>query len=168
MKADIRLKRDSPIRPAVAGDMPDLLVFSEGLYREDGTAEFDPKRAKAGFRQLIEDGSLGSVWMIEAGGRSVGYVVLTWGFSVERRGRIGLIDELYVVPDERSRGLGTAAVELAERCCRDRGVEAVQLEVSRTNTRAHELYRRLGFVGHDRYLLTKGLGPAMEVERHAP
>jgi ribosomal protein S18 acetylase RimI-like enzyme len=144
-------------RPAEKRDLATLLAFSEALYLEDGTVTFDPVRARAGFCGLIGDESLGRVWMIEAGGRPVGYVVLTWGFTVEYWGRVGLVDELYVLPEHRDRGLGTAAMELAERSCRERGIRAVQLEVSRENVRAQELYRRLGFVDHDRYLMTKEL-----------
>lgn len=142
-------------RPAASGDMGELLGFSEALYGEDGTVVFDRDRASAGFRQLIESESLGRVWMIDVDGRSVGYVVLTWGFSVEYWGRVGLVDELYVMPDHRDRRLGTAAMELAERSCRERGIRALQLEVSRTNVRAQKLYRRLGFADHDRYLMAK-------------
>jgi diamine N-acetyltransferase len=145
-------------RPAASGDLGELLGFSEALYLEDGTVRFECERASAGFRQLLENESLGRVWMIDMDGRSVGYVVLTWGFSVEYWGRVGLVDELYLLPDHRDRGLGTAAMELAERACRERGVRAVQLEVSRTNVRAQKLYRRLGFIDHDRYLMAKELG----------
>jgi ribosomal protein S18 acetylase RimI-like enzyme len=146
---------DASCRPAASGDLEKLLSFSEALYREDGTLRFEEERARAGFRQLLEDDSLGRVWMIDAGGRPVGYVVLTWGFSIEHWGRVGLVDELFVLPDHRDRGLGTAALELVERSCRERGVRAIQLEVSRSNVRGQELYRRRGFVDHDRYLMTK-------------
>lgn len=148
---------NATFRRAVSDDLEELLRFSEALYREDGTARFERERASRGFSQVLEDESLGRVWMIEAGGRSVGYVVLTWGFTIEHWGRVGLIDELFVLPNHRDRGLGTAAMELAERSCRERGIRAVQLEVSRANARGQELYRRLGFADHDRHLMTKEL-----------
>ncbi len=145
-------------RPAASDDLESLLRFSEALYREDGTVLFERERALAGFRQLVGSESFGRVWMIDVDGRAVGYVVLTLGFSVEYWGRVGLVDELFVLPACRDRGLGTAAMETVERFCRERGIRAVQLEVSRSNVRAQELYRRLGFVDHDRYLMAKVLG----------
>ena len=48
-------------------------------------------------------------------------------------------------------------VGFAEGVCRGRGVRALHLEVERENTRAQSIYRRAGFVDHDRYLLTKWL-----------
>jgi len=148
---------DVMLRPAIADDIELLLRFSAALYAEDGTALFVRSRAEVGFRRLVNDESLGRVWLIEEGGRSVGYIVLTWGFSIEYEGRVGLIDELFVEPGRRSRGLGARAIEVAEVACRERGIGALQLEVARANTRAQALYRRAGFVDHDRYLMTKEL-----------
>jgi ribosomal protein S18 acetylase RimI-like enzyme len=144
-------------RPAVADDIELLLGFSAALYAEDGTALFVRSRAEVGFRQLVNDESLGRVWLIEDGGRPVGYLILTWGFTIEYEGRVGLIDELYVEPGHRSRGLGARAIQVAEVACRERGIRALQLEVARANARAQALYRREGFVDHDRYLMTKEL-----------
>jgi GNAT superfamily N-acetyltransferase len=148
---------DAMFRPAVADDIELLVGFSAALYAEDGTALFVRSRAEAGFRQLVNDESLGRVWLIEEGGRPVGYLVLTWGFTIEYDGRVGLIDELFVEPGHRSQGLGARAIQVAEVACRTRGIRAVQLEVARANTRAQALYRREGFVDHDRYLMTKEL-----------
>jgi ribosomal protein S18 acetylase RimI-like enzyme len=40
------------------------------------------------------------------------------------------------------------------------GIRALQLKVERTNVTAQQVYRRAGFVDHDRYVLTKRLnGP---------
>jgi ribosomal protein S18 acetylase RimI-like enzyme len=144
-------------RMAGPGDLNSLLGFSQALYAEDGTAEFVRERAARGFRQLIDDESCGRVWVIDVDGLAVGYLALTWGFSIEYHGRVGLIDELFVERGHRGRSLGTDAIRIAEGVCRERGVRAVQLEVARANTGAQRLYRRVGFVDHDRYLMTKEL-----------
>jgi len=39
------------------------------------------------------------------------------------------------------------------------GISAVHLEVDHTNTVAQALYRKAGFVDHDRYLMTRWLPP---------
>jgi ribosomal protein S18 acetylase RimI-like enzyme len=48
-------------------------------------------------------------------------------------------------------------VEFVETKAREMGVNAMHLEVSRDNTTALELYRRIGYIDHDRYLMTKWL-----------
>lgn len=50
-----------------------------------------------------------------------------------------------------------AALQRVEEVCRMEGIRALHLEVDRGNTRAQELYRRVGYRDHDRYLLTKWL-----------
>ena len=89
-------------------------------------------------------------------GRPVGYVVLTLGFSVEAGGREGCLDELFVVPEARGRGVGRRVLGLVEEEARRLGIRRLFLEVEHGN-RAFELYRRAGFVDHRRSLMSKQL-----------
>jgi ribosomal protein S18 acetylase RimI-like enzyme len=67
------------------------------------------------------------------------------------------VDDLYLVPAQRGRGLGRAALERVEAAARELGVRALHLEVERENESARELYRRRGFRDNDRLLMTKML-----------
>lgn len=144
-------------KPAEAADAEILLPMIRALCEHDGTPFDEPAVGRA-LAQIIAGESLGRVWLIELGGEPAGYLVLTFGFSLEFGGRDAFVDELYVSDEFRGRGLGRRAIELAERACRERGVSALHLEVERANLPAQELYRRSGFRDHDRYLLTKRLG----------
>ena len=42
------------------------------------------------------------------------------GYSLEFRGRYGLLDELYVEPDWRDQGIGRVALAFVEDACRQR------------------------------------------------
>src|SRR5262249_28930406 len=103
----------------------------------------------------LNNDSLGRVWLIHVGEEAVGYVVLTLGFSLEFHGRDAFIDELYVRASHRRQGVGTRTLQFIEEVCPTLGVQALHLEVARTNTPAQNFYRKIGFVDHDRYLLTK-------------
>ena len=96
-------------------------------------------------------------WLIRLGGRPVGYVVLAWTFSVEAGGREACVDELYLLPEVRDRGLGGRALALVE----DRGAgtrRAADLPRGRApQPRPLALYRRAGYVDHDRFLMSKFL-----------
>ena len=141
-------------KPAEASDVPALLPMIGALCELDGTP-FDGRAVGRALTQILADESLGRVWLIQSGGEAAGYLVLTFGFSLEFGGRDAFIDELYVREEFRGRGLGRRAIELGERACRERGVGALHLEVERANAGAQELYRRSGFRDHDRYLMTK-------------
>ena len=82
-------------------------------------------------------------------------MALVLGFSFEYGGRDGLIDELYLEPAARRRGLGRAALAALLAEADVLGLCAVHLEVERGNAGAERLYRSLGFAGNDRRLLTR-------------
>ncbi len=87
----------------------------------------------------------------------VGYLAVTFGFSLEYRGRAAFIDELFIRESSRGQGLGREALNLAERYCGDEKVKALHLEVEHHREAALELYRRAGDEDHDRRLMTKWL-----------
>ena len=118
---------------------------------------FDESEVRAVLARLFANDAFGLACLILLGGEAAGYVVVTFGFSIEFRGRDAFIDELFVKDEFRGRGLASAALRHAEGVCRGRGVRALHLEVERENARAQSVYRRAGFKDHDRYLLTKWL-----------
>ena len=110
----------------------------------------------AALSALVEGEPLCRAWLITLDARPVGYVVLALTFSVEAGGRAACVDELYLVPEVRNQGLGSRALALVEAEARDLGVRRIFLEVQRGN-RVIELYRRAGYVDHDRFLMSKFL-----------
>jgi len=100
---------------------------------------------------------LGRIYSIKCDDEYVGYSVLTFGFSLEYFGRDALIDELYIRADYRGKGIGSRYLKFIENICKDENIFALHLEVSKINTKAQELYRRMGYKDHNRYLLTKWL-----------
>ena len=124
------------------------------LYAQGGDP-FDAGRARRATAKLLEEPEFGGVWMIEDGGVLAGYVVLLLGYSLEFGGQFGLLDELFLDEPYRGRGLGAEALAFAERECRERGWQALRLEVGQKNRRAIDLYSRAGFQMHDRFLMTR-------------
>jgi ribosomal protein S18 acetylase RimI-like enzyme len=144
------------VRPACAADLEVLLGLHEEFSREDGVA-FEPVAARAALTGLLREPSLGGAWIIEHEGRPAGYLVLCFGYSIEFRGRDAFLDEVYVRPAARGRGLARQALEVAQAACLEAGVRALHLEVRRDNQAARDLYRRSGFVERESYLMTRKL-----------
>lgn len=141
-------------KPAEAIHINLLIEMMRELYAYDQTA-FDEQAHRSALRQLLADASFGRVYLMEADGDVVGYIVLTLSFSLEYHGRDALIDEIYVREEYRGRGIGTRGLEFIEGICRELDVKALHLAVERANTNAQAVYRRAGFVEHDRYLMTR-------------
>ena len=131
-----------------------VLTMMAQLYAQ-GNDPFDPARARHATGKLMAEPEFGGVWTIHMDGAIAGYMVVVLGYSLEFGGRFGLLDELFVDAAWRGCGLGSAALGFAEKQCRERGWQALRLEVGNQNEPALGLYRRSGFEVHDRFLMTK-------------
>lgn len=141
---------------AGASDVELLVELMREFYAIEHL-EFDDGTARRALEQILSDRRFGVVHLIQVDDAAAGYLVLTFGFSLEFGGRDALLDEIYLRENFRGRGIGKASLELAEAVCREEGIRALHLEVDRVNTRAQKVYRQAGFRDHDRYLLTKWL-----------
>ena len=142
--------------PLSAASLDKALQLRRQLYLHEDLA-FHPTDDVAILQELIEDSSLGILWLIQMGGQTAGYLLLTQCYSLEFKGRFGLLDEFYLEEQWRGQGIGSAALEFIGEACRALGLKAVRLEVANSNLRALELYRRNGFTIDSRHLMTKWL-----------
>lgn len=143
------------VRGATAADVEALVVLMRDFYREDGDA-FSEDESRAAFAALVATPAWGRVWVADDGGSLVGYVALTFGYSMEFGGRDAFIDDLYVVPSHRAQGVGRRLIAACEDACREVGARALHLGVRPTNPAA-SLYRRVGFREQEHRLMTKRL-----------
>ena len=152
---------DSLIRLAEAGDLAYLQFFMAEFYAESGYP-FNLDSASGALLELIDDSKLGRLWLIQSSQKPVGYIAVTFGFSLEFHGRDAFIDEFFVQAACRGAGLGTRVLKTIEIECQALGIQALHLEVERVNSVGHELYRKHGFRDHDRYLLSKRIASVSE------
>lgn len=150
---------DATADKATPGDIPALVDLMREFYAEAGYA-LDVRWAADSFSALLGDHSRGSVRVIRHGKEAAGYVVLTVRFSMEYGGLDAFIDDLFIRPAYRRRGLARAALRALFDECRRRGVLAVHVEVGTDNDAAKALYASYGLRpgGDDRQLLTARLG----------
>jgi GNAT superfamily N-acetyltransferase len=137
--------------PSAAGAILDMM---EQFYAGE-RYPFDREKARGALEPFLANSGLGRAWLFRDEDAAVGYFVLTLGWSLEYGGRDAFVDELFVSPSHRGRGLGRRALEVIEEACRELGVQALHLEVEQHNFQATELYRRWGFEDHDRRLMSK-------------
>jgi ribosomal protein S18 acetylase RimI-like enzyme len=147
------------IRPAGAADLPVLLPMMRSLAEQPPSLPFDEGQVRAALQEFFAHAEFGQAWLICAGEKIAGYVILTLGYSFEYRGRDAFIDELYVEPEFRRMGLARRAMEFVEQQARQMGVNALHLEVDPQNEPALALYRGAAYQNHDRHLMTKWLQP---------
>ena len=151
------------MRRALPGDIATLVALMAEFYAESDYG-LDQQLAKKAFAAILSDERLGYVWLIDDEGKVVGYVVLTLRFGMEYGGLMACVDDLFVVPHSRNKGLTTAALLRVRDFCKSIGIRAITVEVHLDNGPAQALYRRAGFAeAPDRRLLALALASPAHV-----
>ena len=145
------------MRAATLADLP-LLASLERANYETAGLPYEEGPARQALQQLVTTARLGRVWWVDWEGTPIGYVVLTFSFSVEFQGQCAVLDEVYLLPEHQGKGHFKHLLALVEAHCWRWGVRTLRLEVKTDNARAQRAYQKAGFAVDDRILMTKRLG----------
>lgn len=107
-------------------------------------------------RGTLDDPRRGAIFLAHDP-EPVGVAVVAFTWTLEHGGLVGWLEELYVVPAERGRGLGGQLLEHVLGFARQAGCHAVELEVDAGHARAEHLYGRAGFTLQPRRRWTRRL-----------
>ena len=140
------------LQQATESDLAQLLEMMRDFYAHERIA-FDHNASLSALTTLRGDGDRGEVLLIRDD-ETIGYAVIAFMFSLEFRGLVAFVDELYVIERRRARGVGSVVLAELEARCRRRGITALRLEVDHSNDAARRLYERIGFVGESRAIMT--------------
>ena len=109
----------------------------------DFNTEFDTPVPENLERRFIELLALDSVLVLLAG--EAGFALITLRPSPYFDGPVAMLDELYVAPDHRGRGIGTELMGRALELVRGRGAGEMQINVDEVDVDARRFYERHGF-----------------------
>ncbi|MBV9250861.1 MAG: GNAT family N-acetyltransferase [Acetobacteraceae bacterium] len=136
----------------------DTLVDLASLFRREEGHALDEARERA-LRQIASGEPLARAWLVRHNAQTLGYVIITFGFSVESGGRDGFIDEFFILPAARGGGLGRGLLDFAMKRAAELGIRTLHLEVEIGNERAIRMYRAAGFQETGRRLMRLPLNP---------
>lgn len=122
------------------------------FHAEEGIAQDDATRRGA-LLPLLEGSPHGAVYLAGPARAPIGYVVICFGWSVEFGGMDGFVDEIYIRPAVRGRGIGSEILMSLPKALAGAGLKALHLEVARDNDRARKFYEKLHFVPRENYVL---------------
>jgi ribosomal protein S18 acetylase RimI-like enzyme len=127
-------------------------------HAEEGIDSDEPHR-RAGLGPLLEGSPLGAAYLIGPRVGPVGYIVLSFGWSLEFAGMDGFVDEFWIRPGVRGRGMGSEVLAALVPALEAAGLKALHLEAGAANARVQRLYARHGFVRRDGYHLMTRTAP---------
>jgi GNAT superfamily N-acetyltransferase len=135
-------------------DVPDLMPMLRAycdFYRVDPSDERlsalvtalidDPAEGL----QLIARDSDGAASPATLGrGTPLGFATIYWTWQTLQAGRVGVLNDLFVVPASRGTGTGRALIERCLELCREHGAEKLVWETAPDNATAQRLYDGIG------------------------
>ena len=136
------------------GDIPAIVGLMEEFYAIDGY-DIDRNTTNDNFNLFVNNPQLGQAWLIRNGEDILGYMIVSYFFSFEFKGRAGLLDELFVGEKARGMGLGKLAVDFVISYLESKNCKIIFLEVEEHNERAIHLYEKNGFAFHPRKFMRK-------------
>ncbi|WP_282047915.1 GNAT family N-acetyltransferase [Sulfitobacter mediterraneus] len=128
-----------------------ITTLAAAFHAEEGIEMSDEAR-RAGLAPLLDGIPHGAAYLIGPPRAPIGYIVVCFGWSVEFGGLDAIIDELFIRPGVRGRGIATETLMSLPRALAGAGLRAIHLEVDSGNKAAVKLYKRAGFVTRDRYM----------------
>jgi GNAT superfamily N-acetyltransferase len=123
-----------------------LLLQQLAEHGSDATEE----SLVAVLKQVVSDPARGFVLYARKNRKMVGVAYLAIILSAEHCGKVGWLEEIYVLAEYRSRGIGAALLTRVVERAHGIGIVAIDLEVDAAHRRAESLYRRFGFRTLDR------------------
>jgi ribosomal protein S18 acetylase RimI-like enzyme len=115
-------------------------------YRQFYSRPSEPVRVRAFLAdRLRNQDSIVLLARLEANQPAVGFTQLYPAFSSVSIGRAFVLNDLFVDPAARGRGIGQVLLEAAARIGRETGALYLELETGVTNQPAQRLYERLGW-----------------------
>jgi ribosomal protein S18 acetylase RimI-like enzyme len=148
-KFEVRLLKTEEIDAAV-----DLF----GRQLSEHGVKTDLGKVRSVIEQIVEDERLGFVMLaLEKDERPVAVALGCAFLAIEHGGTSGWIEELYVLPEFRQRGIGSVLIAEFIRVASALGWHAIDLEIDSAHRRAVSLYERHGFTQLDRSRLSRRL-----------
>lgn len=133
------------IRKIAEKDKALYLKLTDEFYKSEAVMhQINPENFELTWQELMRSDDYTECFILEKDNEAAGYMLLAYTFSQEAGGKTAWIEEIYVLPQFRSCGLGKEAFAFIRKniepnCAR------LRLEVEEDNIRAKKLYSSLGF-----------------------
>lgn len=139
-KGDFRL-----IQKIKKEDKKEFFTLLDEFYHSSAVLHPVPKsHYESIYNELISQSPYAVAYFIKEGEQIAGFAQLSFTFSTEAGGMVLWVEELYIRPQFRGKGLGSAFFQFLEEEY-GKSMARFRLEIEPDNERAKKLYKRMGF-----------------------
>jgi GNAT superfamily N-acetyltransferase len=95
-------------------------------------------------RAMAGEPEQGTLYVAEHGGELLGFAAMDWKWASTRGARAGHLEDLFVSPAARGKGVADALIARCAERCRELGIAALGWTTAPDNRRAQAVYERAG------------------------
>lgn len=117
--------------------------------------DINEEKNKNHFGQFLDSNSRGVLFAVKENEKLVGFTTIYYGFSSSRAEEVGILNDLYVLPEYRNKGYGRQLINRAIEEVKNRGLKRIQWLTARNNENAQMLYEKLGAKKSEWFLYAK-------------
>lgn len=131
------------------GDHMAALLSLMARRQHEATGLDEPDEAhiarQHAIKPLLDGGPEGAVWLVGPPRAPLGYVIVTFGWNIALGGREAWVDDLYVRPSVRRRGIGRDVIHAVGMSLRQADVRALQVRLAQDTQTANAFCQAAGF-----------------------
>jgi GNAT superfamily N-acetyltransferase len=132
---------EAKVRLASGDDVAAAAAGIGALLQELGGEGPSAAELETATRKLVEDQALGALFVAEADGEIVGVLAASWQHAVHVPGRYGVVQDLWVRDDWRSKAIGRELIEALVGLARERGIARLEVGLPQDSFAAIEATR---------------------------
>lgn len=133
-------------------DLDRLLPLVAACHAEAGLV-LEETRRRAALQPVLDGSPHAAAYLIGPPRTPIGYVVISFGWSLVHEGLDGTVDEIYIRPAVRGRGIGTEVMSALPRALAGAGLKALHLAIRRDDLKTRRLYEKMHFLSRERDIL---------------
>jgi ribosomal protein S18 acetylase RimI-like enzyme len=137
---------DLTIRIASEADLDSLVRLAAAFRADLGQSTLSEVDFRASIAALLQDAGTEFFLALNAQKGAIGYVQARYRSSAWTLAPEAELEDVFVVPDARRRGVGLQLVRFAIACAIERGCRSMGLNTNENNEGALAFYKRLGFL----------------------
>jgi ribosomal protein S18 acetylase RimI-like enzyme len=132
---------------ATIDNLSDIVSFQIAMALETEGINLDEAVITSGVKAVFDDPSKGVYFIVKDGDKAIASNLITYEWSDWRNRNIWWIQSVYVRPEYRKQGVFKTLYNHLKEQVELNNIGGLRLYVDKTNTRANEVYTRLGMDG---------------------
>jgi GNAT superfamily N-acetyltransferase len=138
-------------------EIPEIEKLALTLYQEDPPGrKMSRLKIRRTIKELSEHPDKGAITVIYVGTLIIGYAIIIYFWSNEYGGNIAYLDEFYIKPSWRSKGIGSSYLKHVAKT-RGLNLKGIHVELTPANKKAFAFYSQHGFKMADNYHMFKAI-----------